>query len=185
MAPSLRKVRLRLVWLLIIPFLWFADPTPASLAWGGALAALGLMIRAWAAGVIRKEESLAVSGPYAFTRNPLYFGSLFLGLGITVAGGQLLFVALFLIFYLGVYGRTIGSEAALLEEIFGEEYRDYARSVPLLFPRLTPYRPAGERRRGFTLERYLGNKEYEALLGAVAGFGFLALRMYARTRGWA
>lgn len=178
MAPSLRKIRLRLVWLLIVPFLWLADPTPATLAAGGALALGGLLIRAWAAGFIRKEERLATGGPYGHTRNPLYLGSFFLGLGVTVAGGQWYFVAAFLGFFFGVYGRTIRSEAALMEELFGDQYRHYADGVPLFLPRLTPYRAPGEDAPGsFSLERYRGNKEYEASLGAVAGFAFLALRM--------
>ena len=79
MALSLRKIRLRLVWLLIIPFLWFARPTPVSLLLGSGLSVLGLFIRAWAAGFIRKDQQLATSGPYGYTRNPLYLGSFLLG----------------------------------------------------------------------------------------------------------
>ncbi len=180
MGLSLRKIRLRLVWLLIIPFLWFATPSPASLITGAGLAAVGLFIRAWAAGFIRKDKQLATSGPYGHTRNPLYLGSFFLGMGVTVAGAQWIFVLAFLAFFFGVYGATIRSEADLLEGIFGDQYRDYAANVPLLLPRLTRYRapeqwvPAG----AFSMERYRGNKEYEALLGAVAAFAFLWARMY-------
>ncbi|HSG46424.1 MAG TPA: isoprenylcysteine carboxylmethyltransferase family protein [Longimicrobiales bacterium] len=175
----MRKIRLRLVWLLLIPFLWLARPTPATLAAGGVLAVMGLLVRAWAAGFIRKEERLATSGPYGHTRNPLYLGSFFLGLGITVAGGNWYFVAAFLLFFFGVYGRTIRGEAQLMEKLFGEQYRHYAAHVPLFLPRLTRYRAPGDETPGaFSMERYRGNKEYEALLGAVAGFAFLALRMY-------
>ena len=174
----MRRIRLRLVWLLIIPFLWLAAPSPRSLLLGGALAALGLFIRAWAAGFIRKEERLATGGPYGHTRNPLYLGSFFLGLGITVAGGQWYFVVLFLVFFAAVYGRTIRSEAQLMEQLFGDEYRHYAASVPLFLPRLTGYRaPGAEQGGAFSLERWSGNKEYEALLGTAAGFAFLAVRM--------
>ena len=178
MALSLRKLRLRAVWLLIIPFLWLAQPTPTLLLAGAALAVVGLLIRGWAAGLLRKEQVLATGGPYAHTRNPLYLGSFFLGLGVTLAGGQWYFVAIFAAFYLGIYGRTMRGEAELLEGLFGDAYRHYAANVPLLFPRLTRYRPqeAGESR-SFTFERYFGNREYEALLGAIAGFGFLFLRM--------
>lgn len=180
MALTLRKIRLRLVWLLIIPFLWLARPTPATLAAGAGLAALGLLIRAWAAGYLRKEETLATTGPYAHTRNPLYLGSFFLGLGITVAGGQWVFVLLFVLFFFWVYGATMRGEAELLTELFGDDYRHYAAHVPLFLPRPTPYRAPGvtEAQGRFTLERYTGNKEYEALMGAVAGFGFLVARMY-------
>lgn len=177
----MRKIRLRLVWLLIIPFLWLAGPTPTTLAIGGALAVTGLLMRAWAAGFIRKEERLATSGPYGHTRNPLYLGSFFLGLGITLAGGHWVFVVAFFLFFFGVYGRTIRNEARLMEELFGDQYRHYAANVPLFLPRLTPYRAPGDEAPGtFSMERYRGNKEYEALLGAAAGFAFLALRMYLR-----
>lgn len=179
MALSLRKVRLRLVWLLILPFLWFARPTPTLLLGGVLLAALGLWIRAWAAGFIRKEEALATSGPYAHTRNPLYLGSFFLGLGVTLAGGHWIFVLLFLVFFVVVYGRTMRGEAELLEGLFGDAYRHYAANVPLLLPRVTPYHaPGGPGSTGFDVERWRGNKEYEALLGAVAAFAFLTLRLF-------
>lgn len=180
MALSLRKIRLRLVWLLIIPFLWFARPSPVSLLLGSGLSVLGLFVRAWAAGFIRKDQQLATSGPYGHTRNPLYLGSFLLGLGVTLAGAQWFFVLAFLVFFFGVYGATIRSEAELLEGLFGDQYRDYAANVPLLLPRVTPYRApepwvsAG----AFSMERYAGNKEYEALLGTVAAFGFLWIRMY-------
>jgi protein-S-isoprenylcysteine O-methyltransferase Ste14 len=178
MAWTLRKIRLRLVWLLVIPFLWFARTTPTLLAVGGVLAVAGLVIRAWAAGFIRKEQALATDGPYGHTRNPLYLGSFFLGLGITLAGGQWIFVVAFAVFFVLVYRATMLGEAELLEGLFGDEYRHYAEHVPLFLPRLTPYRsPYGEEGGRFTMERYSGNKEYEALLGAVAGFGFLAARM--------
>jgi protein-S-isoprenylcysteine O-methyltransferase Ste14 len=147
---------------------------------GGLLAAVGLVIRASAAGVIRKEKQLATSGIYAHTRNPLYLGSFFLGLGVTVAGGQWIFVVLFALFFITVYGRTMRGEAALLEGLFGEAYRDYARNVPLLFPRPSAYRAPGSGDEGgprFSVERWRGNKEYEALMGAVAAFAFLAFRM--------
>ena len=173
----MRKLRLRSVWLLVVPFLWFARPTPELLAVGGILAVLGLAVRAWAAGHIRKEKELTVTGPYAFTRNPLYVGSFLLGLGVTVAGGEWIFVVLFILFYAFVYGRTIRGEASLLEELFGEEYRHYGQHVPLIRPRLTPYRAPGRQTRPFTLERWRRNREYEAALGAVAGFAFLAVKM--------
>ena len=89
MGLSLRKIRLRLVWLLIIPFLWFASPSPASLIAGAGLAAVGLFIRAWAAGFIRKDKQLATSGPYGHTRNPLYLGSFFIGCGIASMSGHI------------------------------------------------------------------------------------------------
>jgi protein-S-isoprenylcysteine O-methyltransferase Ste14 len=176
----MRTLRLKAIWLLVVPFLWFARPTPTLLAAGGGLAALGLLIRAMSAGFIHKEKELTTSGPYAYTRNPLYLGTFFLGLGVTVAGGRWIFVLAFLLFFALVYTRTIRGEARLLEELFGDTYRHYAERVPLFVPRLTPYREAGEAggEPAFSVARWKRNREYEALLGAVAGFAFLALRMY-------
>ncbi len=175
----MRRLRLRAVWLLILPFLWLARPTPALLAVGGVLGVFGLLVRGWAAGTIHKERELTTTGPYAFTRNPLYLGTFFLGLGISVAGGHWIWPALFLVFYAGVYGRTMRGEATLLGELFGERFHHYAANVPAFAPRLTPYRAPGGGGRGFTLDQYRRNREWEALFGAVAGFGFLALKLWA------
>lgn len=186
MIPSLRRLRLRGAWLLILPFFYFARPTPLLLALGGGVSVLGLALRAWAAGVIHKERALSTNGPYAFTRNPLYLGSLLLGLGVVTAGGRWVFAPLLLGFFAVVYGATARKEMRILGERFGEAYAEYARSVPAFFPRLTPYRPratsgeAGENSLvgggSFTFERYWQNREFEALLGALAGFVVLALR---------
>lgn len=181
MKINRRWIRLRLVWLLVPPFLLLARPTPSLLAAGLVLALAGGALRAWAAGLIRKDEKLAVLGPYAYTRNPLYLGTLLVGLGLALAGGRAAFVVAFLVFFPVVYGYNMRVEARLLEEQFGDAYRAYARSVPAFLPRLRPYRPAGERRPGtdqrFTLERYLGNREYQTALGVAAGFVALAVRL--------
>jgi protein-S-isoprenylcysteine O-methyltransferase Ste14 len=178
LSLSIRWLRLRAVWLLIVPFLWLATPTPALLVAGLVLAAVGLGVRAWAAGFIQKDRVLTTTGPYAFTRNPLYLGSLLLGLGTVIAGGKWLFVAVFLAFFALVYGRTMKREEAHLEEAFNDRYRHYAERVPLLVPRLAPYRgshPGGGA--GFSVSQYRRNREWEALLGAAAGFAFLAVKM--------
>jgi len=173
-----RKVRLGVAWLLVLPFLWFARPTAATLLVGGGLAVLGALIRAWAAGHIRKDSTLTVAGPYAHVRNPLYVGSFLMGLGVTIAGGVPFFVAVFLAFYLLVYTRTAMVEAKFLEERYGDAYRSYAAAVPLFVPRPSPWRPPGTSgASGFSLERYRQNREWEAGLGVMAGFLFLALKM--------
>lgn len=179
MTWTMRQLRLKAVWLLVLPFLWFARPTPLLLAWGAGVAALGLALRTWAAGYIHKERELTTGGPYAHTRNPLYVGSFLVGLGVTVAGGQWPFVVLFLLFFVFVYGKTIRGEARLLEELFGDEYRRWARHVPLVLLRLPAWRGGDEEGRGarFTLHRWRRNREYEALAGALAGFAFLAAKM--------
>jgi protein-S-isoprenylcysteine O-methyltransferase Ste14 len=174
---NMRRLRLRAVWLLVIPFLWLARPTGPALVAGVALGVFGLLVRGWAAGTIHKEKELTTTGPYAYMRNPLYVGTFFLGLGVTVAGGRWWWPALFLAFYVGVYGPTMAGEAALLAELFGDRYGVYAAHVPALMPRLTPWRDPGVSGGGFTFAQYRRNREWEALLGALAGFGFLAAKL--------
>ncbi len=177
MARSFRKLRLKSAWLLILPFFYFASPTSGLMAAGIALSALGLAVRAWAAGTIHKNRVLTTGGPYAYTRNPLYLGSLFLGFGVVVAGAVVWFAALFAGFFALIYGVTMRQERRSLEELFGESYREYTERVPALLPRLTPYRGRTRDETSFSVDRYLRNKEWEAFLGSAAGFGLLAAKM--------
>src|SRR6202050_5464992 len=80
-----RRIRGPLGFLLAVIYFWLARPTWRSIAMGSILIVPGLLIRALASGHVRKNESLATSGPYAYTRNPLYLGSLLIGWGFAVA----------------------------------------------------------------------------------------------------
>ncbi len=168
--------RTRLGWLVAPLFVLLARPTPLLLLAGLLLALIGLAIRAWAAGTIRKKVRLATGGPYAHTRNPLYFGTFLLGLGLALAAGRWTFVAAFVAFFVAIYGSTMRGEARWLENRFGADYRRYADSVPLFLPRMTPWRRESAED-GFDARRYRGNKEYEAALGTFAGFLVLAAKM--------
>ncbi|HYM00763.1 MAG TPA: isoprenylcysteine carboxylmethyltransferase family protein, partial [Blastocatellia bacterium] len=117
-----------------------ARPTRYSLISGGFIALLGLATRAWASGHLRKNERLATSGPYAFTRNPLYLGTFILGTGISVCSGSLIFIVFFEIAYLAVYVPVMIAEARTMNELFASEYPGYSRLVPLFLPRITPAR---------------------------------------------
>ena len=118
-------------------YLYFAQPSLLVVVIGGAISLLGLLTRAWASGHLRKNETLATSGPYALTRNPLYLGSFLMGIGCAVAGGNL-WVALGLIaFFLMIYLPVMQAEARHLTQIFPDDYPVYARQVPLLLPKLT------------------------------------------------
>ena len=159
-------------------FLIFARPRPLMLAIGGVVALLGLALRAWAAGHIRKNAQLATSGPYAYTRNPLYLGSFLLGVGFTVASGQPLLGLLFAALFLGIYLPVMRVEAATLAELFGEDYAEYARSVPLFVPRLLPYRDEKTIDARFDASLYLRYREYRAALGLLIAWGLLALKAF-------
>lgn len=167
-------------WLLAACFFWLARPGPTSLVVGGALVLAGLGIRAWAAGVLEKDRKLAVSGPYAFTRNPLYFGSFVVGTGAAAAGGVFWFFPLVALFFAWVYGETMKQEASDMEARFGDDYARYRHAVPLFIPSPTPYRGSGVGSTSFSFERYVRNREYEAAAGALAAFGVLASKL----AGW-
>lgn len=178
---NLRRLRLRAVWLLILPFLVLSTPTMALLTVGVLLALPGVALRAWSAGTIHKDHELTMSGPYAYLRNPLYLGSFALGLGVSIAGGHWIWPVLFVAFFAAVYSRTMAHEAELLGGLFPEAFPEYRSEVPALIPRLTPYRPSGQRAPGgFRWAQYRRHKEWEAALGAVAAFVFLAVKALLR-----
>jgi protein-S-isoprenylcysteine O-methyltransferase Ste14 len=156
-------------------FLFFAQPTVWTLIVGAAVALPGLALRAWASGHLRKNEALATTGPYSYTRNPLYLGSSLMGLGFTIAAGRIWLVLILFVMVVGIYLPVMRVESATLADLFGKKYVRYAREVPLLFPRLTPYRRATE----ITFDRtlYLRYREYRAAIGLAIVWLLLAARM--------
>jgi protein-S-isoprenylcysteine O-methyltransferase Ste14 len=158
-------------------FLFFAKPTPASLLIGAAVSILGLSVRAWSAGHIRKNDVLATSGPYAYTRNPLYFGSFLLGLGFTIASARWPLAVLFVALFLGIYFPVMRVEASTLAGLFGDSYKRYSADVPLFLPRLTPYSGRNAANR-FDAGLYLRYREYQASLGLLTAWGLLVVKSY-------
>ena len=167
-----------------------ARPTPASLAAGAFVALIGLSIRAWASGHLKKNEELTTSGPYAHTRNPLYLGTFLLGTGVAVGGGTPWFVALFATFYLLIYVPVMFAEAETMRGLFSEEYELYSSCVPLFVPRFTPYRAASmtsegtissrsqaRTQRQIDLALYLRHREYRATVGFAVAYALLAAKL--------
>ncbi|HEX7050439.1 MAG TPA: isoprenylcysteine carboxylmethyltransferase family protein [Longimicrobiales bacterium] len=173
----LRRVRLKAAWGLAPVFLLVAHPTPKLIGIGAALAIIGGLLRAWASGTIRKKQVLTTGGPYAYTRNPLYLGSFFVGLGLATAGGSILLVVLFLACFAVVYGPTMRAEERELERLFGDRFREYVAHVPIFFPQLRAYRPAEPHPTQFLLRRYFGHREYQLALGVLVGFLLLAVKL--------
>ncbi len=155
-----------------------ARPRPLMLAAGGVISVLGLLLRAWASGYIRKNAELATSGPYAYTRNPLYLGSFIMAVGFAVAGGRGLLLALVAALFLGIYLPVMRVESAALAGLFGERYAEYARRVPLFIPRLNPYREGNPAAKRFDRGLYVSHGEYRAVLGLLVGWGLLALKAF-------
>jgi protein-S-isoprenylcysteine O-methyltransferase Ste14 len=158
-------------------FILFARPTFRSLLGGAAVSVLGLSLRAWAAGHIRKNAELATSGPYAYTRNPLYLGSFLLGLGFTIGSGRWQLGILFAVLFLGIYLPVMRVESATLAQLFGEKFKNYADAVPLFFPRFAPYR-GGNSTTGFDKSLYLRYREYRAALGLLIAWGLMIVKAY-------
>jgi hypothetical protein len=135
-SDRLQRHRVTLGWVFAGAFLVLARPTPAAIAVGALFFVLGAVIRTWAAGHIRKREVLAVTGPYAHTRNPLYFGSCLMACGALIMGRNWWLLAAFLLIAVPVYHVVIRKEEALLSSLFGEAFAAYTREVPRFFPRL-------------------------------------------------
>jgi protein-S-isoprenylcysteine O-methyltransferase Ste14 len=174
------RLRVPLGFALGVAYLVFAQPTPRLLGVGAAVALGGLAVRGWAAGCLDKNRRLATSGPYAYTRNPLYLGSLLLGLGFAAAGGSWALGIAFLALFLLVYWPVMRREESFLRQAFGEVYDRYAAAVPLVFPRYFHAALTTQEKDRFQWARYKRNREYQAALGYVAGVVFLVLKLALR-----
>lgn len=176
-----RRIRVPLGFVFAVLYFWLAKPAWRSIALGGAVILPGLLIRALASGHVRKNEALATSGPYGYTRNPLYLGSLLIGAGFAVAARSWWVGVALVLMFVAIYLPVIRAEEAFLREKF-PEFEEYARSVPRMFPRIIP-RPSGEASGGFSMALYLKHREYNALVGAAAMLAALALKMLLLTKG--
>ena len=174
----IQRWRVPLGFLSAVLFISLAKPRPVTLAIGGGVSILGLALRAWAAGHIRKNTALATSGPYAYTRNPLYLGSFLLGLGFTIGAGRWVLAIVFALLFLGIYFPVMRVESATLGELFGESYERYAAEVPLFFPRLTRNRMNNPGVIKFDRSLYMRYREYRATLGLLIAWILLAAKAY-------
>ena len=174
-SPVARRIRVPLGFAFALLYFWLARPTWRSLALGGVLIAPGILVRALASGHVRKNEALATSGPYAYTRNPLYLGSLLIGIGFAVAARSWQVGVLLVAMFLAIYVPVIRGEENFLRAKF-PQFEEYARRVPRMLPRIVPAH-IGDESGSFSFELYLKHKEWNALLGAVAMWAALWLKM--------
>jgi len=174
----MKKRKLKTVGLIagIVVAVALARPTALSLAAGGLLVALGEAIRMWAAGHLLRKQELTTSGPYAYVRDPLYLGRLFLILGFCVMGWGycllLLPVALGIFFY-SYLPRKYQKEMAWLEDLFGDAYREYAAQVRSLVPRLTPYPKSSGLTWSFDRFWHENREQYFILIVAAVAAGMI------------
>lgn len=190
-ARIARRIRVPLSFLFAIAYVWLAAPTILSLAVGIPIAAVGLALRASAAGHVRKDRELTTSGPYAYTRNPLYLGSLIIGIGFAIAARSVWIIIALLALLIAIYWPLIVAEERYLRATF-PGYDGYARRVPRMFPRFIGlkqevlaapcYSPSPGERVGpkFSRELYRRHREYRALLGAIIVCAILIAKMLLR-----
>ena len=145
--------------------LWLATPTWRSVAVGGAVALVGELLRVWAAGHVEKSREVTRSGPYQFTRHPLYVGSSVIGMGIVMACASWAVAAIVVVYLATTIAAAIRAEEAHLREKFGGEYDAYvARAAPPMM-------------RSFSAARARANREHHTLAGLGAALGLLALKV--------
>ena len=159
-----RRIRVPVGFLFAAFYLWMARPSWTCLIAGGAVVIIGLALRAYASGHLQKATELTTSGPYAYTRNPLYLGSLIIAVGFAVAARSW-WIALALVgIFLAIYLPVMRFEEEFLRSRF-PGFDEYAARVPRLLPRLRAATAAGGE---FSCERYRRHREYNAALGAAA-----------------
>ena len=144
-----------------------------SILLGAALVIPGLLIRAVASGQLQKNEQLATAGPYAYTRNPLYLGSLILSVGFALAARSWWIVGGIIVLFFAIYLPVIRAEEEFLRERF-PQFEDYSRRVPRLFPRVSA---SGNRSGVFSWDLYWKHREYNATLGAAAMLAAVVAKM--------
>ncbi len=167
-ADFVMRMRVPSGFLLGICFGLLAQPTPVSLLYGPLLAFPGLALRGWAAGHLKKNLDLADGGPYAWTRNPLYLGTLLVALGLALAAQSWIVFSVTVAVFGLVYLPVIEQEEQHLLKIF-PRYREYAERVPLLWPRVPKSAGSGD----FDIKTYLKNEEWKATAAYMIGMGYL------------
>ncbi|HEX8763742.1 MAG TPA: isoprenylcysteine carboxylmethyltransferase family protein [Candidatus Acidoferrum sp.] len=174
--------RVRLGYPLAVAVLWFSRPAPRHILLGALVGALGLLIRGYAAGYLYKQEVLTVTGPYAYTRNPLYLGSAVLAVGAAIAMHSWISASLLLFYFAVFYSMVMRGEENELRLKHGAAFEEYAREVPLFLPRLRPAKLAAGSPGTFSFAQYKKNHEWRAALGFLLLIGVLLLIWCLRWR---
>ncbi len=173
-ADAVAKLRVPGGFILVAAFLWLSAPSPISLAIGLPVSILGLVLRAWAAGHLEKNTTLADGGPYAYVRNPLYLGTLTAAAGLVIASRRWELGVLFAVVFAFIYLPVVELEEQHLRKLF-PAYESYARRVPKLVPRFSGASP-----RRFQWSVYQKNQEFQAPLGFLACAAVLAWKAFLK-----
>src|ERR1700693_906846 len=164
-AAFFARWRVRLGYPLAVVVLWLARPSPKSILTGMVVGAIGLWLRARAAGHLHKQEVLTTAGPYAYTRNPLYLGSFILAIGAAIAAHSWPSALILFCYFARFYSFVMRREERELYQHHGDAFREYARAVPLFLPRMTPAKLSYSTAASFSFAQYKRNREYRAAIG--------------------
>ena len=145
--------------------LYLATPSAGSITLGFFFIIVGVLFRAWSSGHINKDNELAIDGPYALTRNPLYFGNFVLGFGIAIAGNSIYTYLIFFIFFLLFFPFLMVIEHKRLKKKFGKKYEEWSKKSNSFFPKIKKIKDFD-----FNIAFYMKNREYRVLL-----FSFMVL----------
>ncbi len=156
-----QKIRVPLSFLVAVIFLIFSKPQKIYFYMGIPIGISGILIRMWAAGHIVKSKKLTKSGPYQFTRNPLYLGSFLIGTGLSIQCGPL-FLLIFLILFAIIYFPVMKREEEEMESVFKDDFVSYKNSVPLFVPYF--FKRIKEKGK-FNFNQMVKNREYKGILG--------------------
>ena len=173
-------LRVRLQLPLALGYFWFAEPSIESLLVAAALMVLGLLIRGWAAGHVRKYDGVTVTGPYAWVRHPLYLGTAVLLVALAVAARNVWLAGLIAMYFLAFFIPTFRREERFKLAESDDFYEFYRAVVPALIPGLRPRQfrqAAAGKARKFSFQTYQHNREWRASVAAAAMLGMLYARI--------
>jgi protein-S-isoprenylcysteine O-methyltransferase Ste14 len=167
----LARLRVTLGFVFGAVVLTLAAPTPRSIAIGISLAAVGELIRIWAAGHLNKAREVTTSGPYRWTAHPLYVGSSVMGVGLAIACGSVPVAIIIAVYLATTVTAAIKSEQGYLRRTFGEQYDLYLHGIEA--KRLAS---ANRPPRRFSMAQAMANREYRAIAGFIVAVLLLVLK---------
>lgn len=178
LKPSLKNTlyrwRVRAGFIGLIAAILLAKPNLFSLLLGAGICLIGLLLRAWASGHLKKEKELIMSGPYRYTRNPLYLANGIIGISVVIASRSWWLLGIFAAYFILFYPLVMKIEEEKLNAFFPEDFADYRKKVPLFFPSLK--KPPIPYKNRFSIKLYRKNREWRALIGGIIFWLILALK---------
>lgn len=170
-----RRIRVPLGFLFVVFYIWLARPSTFSLWMSLVLVVPGIFLRGYASGYVKKNAELTATGPYAYTRNPLYLGSILIAYGFAAAARSIWIAVALTALFLAIYWPVILGEEEYLRAQF-PEYGEYCRRVPRLLPR--PWGAHAAVRGQFSFKLYRKHREYNSILGSFCVYLVLIARIF-------